>query len=226
MKTVVCTLNIGNFEPEITAITYPRFKALCHKWGAEFFEINEPKYNYPSITMEKFQVVDIWEQTKADYVWFFDADTLVSTDNPPWHELIGRDIVLFNGLDFSPLRWKLDKYALRCREWRRSACTWCVGSSSWNIPDLWQLPTEPWDELMANIFPLKAETDFYTEHEHKNCLIDDFLLTRNMNKFNLKAMTIIDIAKEFGMGNHFFHHQYLNDSADKLAGIKEAMKKI
>ena len=71
MKKLVITLNINNYEPNITELTLPYMRKYSEKIGADFRIITERKYPQYSLNYEKFQLYDI----AADYDWtiFFDA---------------------------------------------------------------------------------------------------------------------------------------------------------
>jgi hypothetical protein len=212
MKTIVVTLNINNYEPAITAITYPKIKAWCLKIDADFAVIDKIKYGKTAV-LEKFQIVDYAKG--YDFAWFIDSDALVSIDNPPWHEMVGRDLVLFCGMDMT-LRWKMNDYFRRCRNWKGSACTWLVGCSSWTIEDLWRLPDD-YDWSVSQIYPLKQET-----RKGDGTLIDDYTLSSNIARFGLHCMTLNEIQQGMNIKHKFFHHLYNLSSEAKLESIKEA----
>lgn len=217
-KIALVTLNIGNFEPELTAITYPRFKAWAHKIGADFIEITEKRINGPTTICEKFQIPEV--SKNYEWTYFLDADALISVNTPPWHEMVGRDTVLFNGTDFF-MRWQMDHYFRRHREWQKSACTWNVVCSEWTRDDLWRVPEEGWEAAIEKITVLTIEN-----LKSAASLLDDYLLSRNIARYGLHVETIIKICAQFNVGNSWYWHAYNVPSEQKLKGMLEAAKTI
>lgn len=209
VKTLVVTLDVGgNYEPEITKITYPRMKAWAHKIGADWAEITENKYPHMPIVMNKFQVPRIAQG--FDWCYFVDADALISINTPPLHEWITKDQVLFWGLDANN-RYKTDNYARRNRQFK-SACTWWILTSDWTRDDLFD-PTLPpnWED---NIVPNKQEN-----LKSVRSLVDDYKLTVNMDRYGLHAITAMELLKSKGLANTYLHHTYNITTEQKLNGV-------
>ena len=82
LKKTIFTVNVDNFAPEVTEITFPYIKAYAHKIGAEFFEITARKNPDKPPAYEKFQIYDLGRLMRNDWNIFFDADTLIHPDYP------------------------------------------------------------------------------------------------------------------------------------------------
>ena len=155
MKKQLVTLDINNYNPEITKWTLPTIKHYAHKIGAELKVITEPVFKQPGfVTYEKFQ---IYELAKGyDWTIFLDIDTLVYPDTPDFSEGVTKDIVLFHGLDVSLNRFRPTNYTRRSGI-LAGACTWNVWCSDWTR-DIWHPMQETtFDECISNIFPTIPE---------------------------------------------------------------------
>lgn len=59
MKKALWVLNVDNYSPDITVITYPLLKAYAKKIRAEFCEITTRKYPAWPVVCEKMQIYDL-----------------------------------------------------------------------------------------------------------------------------------------------------------------------
>jgi hypothetical protein len=220
-QKVVITLNIGNYEPAIRALTIPLMQAYARKIRAEFVEITERKHPDWPIVMEKFQVAEIAKSYGAEWAIFFDADALI---NPEFFDVtvhMKKDTVLFNGRDVSGIRSYPDKYFLRDGR-SIGACDWFAISSDWCYEDLYRFPEGRLEDHLANIFPSNQETQSGCFKDHH--LIDDYTLSRNIARFGLKHDTAIDICGRLGFrnlqtgqgANVFLFHLYNISAEEKL----------
>ena len=133
-KKIILTLNINNYAPEITDVTYPTILAYADKIGADFQVIDQERYDY-SVTANKFQVPRYGKG--YDWIIYLDSDTVVNPNAPDWTAFLDKQDVLFNALDPSPIRFRASPYQKRSRSFR-GACTWCVWASDWTMDDLWK----------------------------------------------------------------------------------------
>lgn len=219
MKKCVVTLNVGNYIPEICALTYPMMKLWANKIGAEWIEITEQKFADTGLPLnvEKFQLSEL--SAHYDYTYFLDCDALVLPDAPDWAEQVNdKSIVLFNGVDNRLDRFKASNYSRRSGS-RIGACTWNVICSDWTGPDLWRPPTD-WS-VCSNI------TLLWSEAKTGNCqqkhLIDDYQLSENIARYGLKVSTINQICKDMGRENQYYEHLYNIDSRQKLLHIRNRL---
>jgi len=221
IKKTVFTLNIGNYAPELTAITYPLMKAYAHKIGAEFFEITERKFpNWP-LTYEKLQIYELGKRLQNDWNIFFDADCMIHPCMPDWTIYLKKDTIAHWGSDVASVRHRFDSYMLRDgRGW--GAANFFAIASDWCL-DLWRpLDVSP-EEAMSHINPTHEEMAFGFRPEH---FIDDYALTNNVARFGLKTAKITDVRDTMdafkGMG--FVVHGFLMTNEVKLQKMVEAIK--
>ncbi len=76
MKKAVYTVNIGNYIPDISAITVPAFKAYAERIGADFIQITERKFSPFAFGYEKMQIYELGKD--YDYNVYFDLDVIIS----------------------------------------------------------------------------------------------------------------------------------------------------
>ena len=215
MKKAVVTLNIGDYEPEITKITYPFLKGYAQKIGAEFIEITERKFPDWPASAEKFQLHEIAPQ--FEHCLFVDADAFIAPDTPDLHEMFNdKSVVFFNGLDNRLDRFKADIYSRRSGS-RVGACTWLVGCTDWTAADLWQPPAD-FDAAVKNISLMWSEAKTgQCQHAH---LIDDYQLSCNIARYGLKVKSVNGLCEELRRNPEWFVHLYNCSSYEKLRAIR------
>jgi hypothetical protein len=217
MKKIILTLNIGNYAPEITAITYPTIRAYAEKIGATFAVIDQHPFQY-SITANKFLVPEYGRG--YDWVIYLDSDTIVNPNAPDWTAFLDKDDVLFYALDTSPLRFRATKYNSRSRSYR-GACTWCVWASDWTVDDLWTPYADEADyrACQAEIFPMVHEANSGVCQASHLC--DDYQLTQNLARFGLHTQTITEMGPKLGITFPSLYHLYAVDNATKVKHLAE-----
>jgi hypothetical protein len=181
MKKLLVTLDI-DYTKKITDITYPYMKSYADKIGADFKIIKERKFPNQPVNIEKFQLYQLSE----DYDWtiFIDADALINPNCPDMTEIYEKDVVIFNGYDLYPTRFKANNYTRRDKR-NISACTWFSVFSDWTR-HLWK-PYKNSKEYVDQIDLLWLEKNFGYSAEH---ILDDYLVSRNIAKYGLKVKTI------------------------------------
>lgn len=216
-KKVLFTLNIGDYAPEITKITYPLLKHYAHKIGAEFFVINTRKFSDWPVTYEKLQIQEIAKGMNKDWFIYIDSDAVIHPDTIDWTAFLKKDTVAHNGRDFASIRWRYNNYFLRDgRNW--GSCNWFTIASDWCL-DLWTPLDIPLKEALDNIYPTAEEGRGTTTNDH---LIDDYALSYNIARFGLKATTILELQKEIGFADSGFHyHLYNMPEEEKIDKIKD-----
>lgn len=223
MKKTVYTLNIGNYAPGITEMTYPYLKGWAEKIGAEFVVITERKFPKWPVTFEKLQVHELSRTNGDDWSIFIDSDALVHPETVDFTEHLPMDTVAHNGSDFANVRWQYDDYFRRDGR-NIGSCTWLCIASRW-CRDLWRpLDDLSLDEALARINPTPRERSGGITREH---LIDDFTMSRNIARYGLKFKTVRDdLLGEIGLPEaEFFWHIYAVSIDQKVAGMKETMKR-
>lgn len=200
MKKTLYTLNIGNYEPEVTALTYPLMRRWANKIGADFVEITERKYPKWPVVYEKFQIYDLAQQNGSDWNIFLDADTLVHPDFWDITAVLTKDVTssAFSS-DFTPVRFKPDKYFMRDGRFIGKG-NWCLVASDWCL-DIWHpLEDLTLEQAVANITPMVMEVNrglFDGSH-----LIDDYVVSRNIARYGLKHVLISQLEQMKGAPTH------------------------
>jgi hypothetical protein len=214
IRKVIYTLNIGNYAPEIRALTFPLMEAFARKIGAEFHVITERRFPDWPIPYEKLQIYALGQDADPpDWNWFLDADTLVSPEMFDPTDHLSKDTVCHNGRDMAGLRWRYDQYFRRDgRHW--GSCNWCTIASDWCL-DLWHpLEDLTMEQAIANIQPTINERSCgVCDPEH---LIDDYTLSRNIARYGLKAATLTDLYAKLGIRVGFLWHKYTLSNAQKV----------
>lgn len=216
LKKELFTLNINNYEPGITRLTYPLMHRYADKIGATFTVINKRKFPEWPIDYEKLQIFELGREHGNDWNFYIDSDAIIHPDffDPTNH--VSKDTVMHNGCDFASMRWSYDGYFLRdgrnigSPNWLAIASDWCL--------DLWH----PLDDLtlpqaLANIHPLKAELECTgrvgTEKDH---LITDYACSRNIARFGLKFETINNLIAKYDPTGGFLFHAYQISTKEKV----------
>jgi len=222
IKKTVFTLNVDNYAPEITELTYPHMKKYADRIGADFFVITERKWpNMPPV-YEKLQIYELAQQMDNDWNIYLDSDALVHPETIDFTTQLSKDTVTHNWKDVAPVRWDLDRYFYRdgrnigSGNWFTIASDWCI--------DLWKpLDDLEYEDALKRIHPTMAEMQAGVQPSH---LIDDFTLSRNIAKYGLKFKTIKGLLKDIDLeGAEFFYHQYLIPNETKVVEIKETIKR-
>jgi len=213
IKKIIYLLNVDNYSPEITDITYPLIQHYAEKIGAEIFMISDRKFKgYPPV-YEKLQIYELAQEHGADWNIYIDSDTLVHPDMPDITTLLPKDTIMHNGIDFAPVRWKYDRFFLRDGR-NIGSCNWFTVASDQCI-ELWKpLDDLTMEEAIANIFPIQDELRTVIKPSH---LLDDYTLSRNIAKYGLKVTTFLDIMAKNGLQNSsFLWHEYQLSTAEKV----------
>jgi len=221
LKKTVFTLNVDNYAPEITELTYPLIKHYAHKIGAGFHIINERKYpGWPPV-YEKLQIYDLAQEMGNDWNIYIDSDALIHPDFIDITNHLAKDTVAHNGRDPAGHRWRYDRFFLRDGR-HIGSCNWFTIASDWCI-DLWKpLDDMTLEEAVQNIFPTVAESNTVIKPDH---LIDDYVLSRNIAKHGLKFTTFIDILSDLGCKNPgFLWHLYTIPIEEKVVKMRQVLK--
>lgn len=223
-RKIVVTLNIGDYQPAIRALTFPLMQHYAQKIRAEFVEITERKFPDWPIVMEKFQVAEVAKRYGAEWAIFFDADALVNPECFDFTVYMDKSQVMFNGKDVSGVRSYPDQYFRRDGR-NIGACDWFCISSEWNYEDLYSFPTGTLDDYLPNIFPSNEETQSGCFKDHH--LIDDYILSRNIARFGLHHTTAQQVCHDIGYRNPqtglghnpYLWHVYNMPEAEKLTNM-------
>lgn len=220
LKKTLYTLNVDNYAPEITRLTYPWMKRWAKRIGADFHVIRTRKWPKMPPVYEKLQIYELAQKHKNDWSIYLDGDALVHPETIDFTEHISKDTVMHNRKDVAPVRWDLDRYFLRdgrnigSGNWLAIASDWCL--------ELWKpLEDLTYAEALKRIHPIIPEVRAGIVPSH---LIDDFTVSRNIAQYGLKFKTVRDLLKEIDLPEaDFFHHEYLITTAEKVANIKNIL---
>ncbi len=217
-KKIIYLLNIDNYAPEITAITYPLIERYAKKIGAEIIQITERKFpDFPPV-YEKFQIYELCKQNPADWYIYIDSDAVLHPDLFDITAVISKDTVFQVGTDFSPVRSKPNNFMLRDGRWI-GTCNWFTVFSDWCIdlfnPDIGMTR----EEILEHCFVTNLE-HFIFDRKH---LIDDYILTSNVARYGLKRKDWTTLVKELGYPeyNDFFYHEYLIPTDEKIIRLRD-----
>ena len=220
MGKTIYLLNIDNYAPELTALTYPHIEFYADKIGAEIRVISERKFPEWDVDYEKLQIHTLAEQRDDEWSIYIDSDALVHPELPDVTTLIPRDTVAHNGADFAGIRWRYDEYFMRDGR-NIGSCNWFAVASNW-CRDLWRPLEMTFDEAVSNITVSVEERHANVTREH---LVSDYALSRNIARFGLKFTALSDIWPRVGLeGAGFFHHEYTIPLSEKIEHISQKVK--
>lgn len=215
MKKTLYTLAVNDYAPQITAITFPLLKNWANKIGAEFFVIKDRKYPDLPPVYEKFQIYDLSKEHDNDWNIFLDADTLVHPDMFDVTAILSKDFTSSGFVsDFSPIRFKPDKYFLRDGRFIGKG-NWCLIASDW-CTDIWlplHLQGMIFEEVIKDISPTCSESNTVIKKEH---LIDDYLVSHNIARFGLKHILISELEAARRIPSGHLWHEYRVDMKQKV----------
>jgi hypothetical protein len=207
-KKVVYTLNIGNYAPAITEMTYPLIQRYADKIGADFQIIATRQFPEWPVVYEKLQIYELGQSN--DWNIYIDSDAVVHPDMFDLTDHLNKNTVLHNGRDMAGNRWRYDRFFRRDGR-HIGSCNWFTVASNLCI-DLWKpLDDLTLEQAVANISPVWSEQSGIIEPSH---LIDDYTLSRNIAKFGLKFDTLIEMqARMNDKAGYLFHLYNLPEEA-------------
>lgn len=220
MKKTVYTLNIDNYEPQITELTYPFLRHWAKKIGAEFYVIKTRRWpNFPPV-YEKFQIYDLSREHHNDWSLYVDSDALLHPDLFDITVHLEKDTCFHYSKDMASLRWRYDHYFLRDGR-NIGSGNWFTGASDW-CRDLWHpLEDLTLEEAIANINPIVNEENHKIEPAH---LIDDYVCSRNIARYGLKFITYLELQRAVGDGGQYHWHQYTRTKDEKIGFIRQTIR--
>jgi len=225
-------LNIGQYAPAITRLTYPFINLYAKRIGATVHPITERKFPEWPVVYEKLQIFELAKQTGSDWNIYIDSDALIHPECPDFTVYLSKGTVLFYRFDNSLLRFKADEYFYRNGRYI-SPGNWFTIASDLCL-DLWHPLELTLQETMARITPTPKELAFGMTAEH---LVDDYALAQNLSRFGFQFKSGQQICKEYGfdgvpvyrdgqdnLASEFFYHEYLLSVEEKAGKIAERIK--
>lgn len=218
MKKVIYVLNVDNYAPEITALTYPLMRRYAEKIGADIRIITERRFpDFPAV-YEKMQIAELGKDN--DWSIYFDSDTLIHPDTFDFTEHMRKDTVMHHGADLAGNRWKYDRFFRRDGRHIGSG-NWCAAASDWCAPEFWAPLTDlAFTDAVKNIQPTQTELTAGITAAH---LIDDYTMSRNIAKYGLKFTTFFEILRAAKHSGEYFWHQYLVNNEEKVKQMNEVL---
>jgi hypothetical protein len=222
MKKTIYTLQVDNYMPEMTKITFKYMQIYADKIGANFKVITERKFPDMPVTYEKFQIYEIGQEDGNDWNIYLDADAFINPEAIDFTNFINKDTVLNYNKDFSNIRFRHDKYFTRdgrnigCGNWFTVVSDLCI--------DLWKpLDDITVNQAIENIYPVMQERTLIGMK--KDHLIDDYVTSRNVAKYGLKHTTVVKLVEDYKLPSHFFWHDYKMKPEEKLTFLKDIIEK-
>lgn len=220
VKKTIYTVNVDNYAPELTELTYPFIRRYAQKIGAEFYIISERKSPSMPPVYEKLQIYDLCQEHGNDWNIYIDSDALVSPDLFDVTVHLAKDTVLHYNMDQASIRWRYDHYFWRDGR-NIGSGNWFTVGSDW-CRDLWHpLEDMTLEEAVSRIYPINNEIQEGIAPSH---LIDDYILSRNIAKYGHKFMTFLKLQEEIGDHGAYFFHQYTLTMEEKVQRTRQCIR--
>jgi len=220
MKSIYL-LNINNYAPELTALTYPFIEEYANKIGAEIYKITERRFPEWDVDFEKLQIYELSKERGDEWSIYIDSDALIHPETLDVTELLSKDTVAHNGADMALVRWKYDNYMRRDGR-HIGSCCWLMVASDW-CRDFWTPMSDMTpEEAYKNISITVEEANTVIKAEH---LITDYTVSRNIARYGLKFKALNELWPEVGLPEaNFFYHEYTVPLDEKIANIKKKIE--
>ena len=194
MKKLLVTLNIGDYDREITNITFPYMKEYAKNIGADFHVITERKFPDFPLMLEEFQMYEF--SNSYDWIIFLDGDCLINPNGKDLTKLVDDDVVLIAKHN-SPVHHFFPndiegKYNL---QYYAPFFFLVFHKNSRDCVKPYANPYDYYNHINLNsshpeMISYMKIRNHLTEKEIKDTLIDEFLLTLNLHKYNIKTASI------------------------------------
>ena len=183
-------LNIGNFFPELTELTYPTIEAFAKRIKSDINIITKRKISPDNVLAEKIQVYE--DGKEYDYNIFLDLDLLIHPQCYNPFQNIPKLHVAFKDAYYADEFFKLDEYFKNDdRNVGASAC--CVFTTR-ETHHIWK----PIDDLTLE------QINNNILQDRKN--IDEYTLSRNLAKYSIKYTAAYPI-EQYNLMLHLGHYQ-------------------
>jgi len=225
MKKLLVTLNINDYDKEITELTFPFMKEYAQNIGADFHIIKERKFLNLSVMLEKFQIYDI----SKDYDWiiYLDSDCIINPKTKDLTSLVEKDRVLISG--YVPpghhFHYKNieGKYNL---QYYAPFYFLVFHKNSRDCVKPYKNVKQYRDYINLNsshpemIQYMKIKSDII-DGDIKMSMLDEFFLTLNLHKYNIKTAALKKDFSELDVVAH------ISDSKEaKIKHIKNSIKQL
>jgi hypothetical protein len=225
MKKLLVTLNIGDYDKEITDLTFPYMRQYAQNIGADFYIIKERKVPDLDINLEKFQLYDIC--LEYDWIIFLDGDCLINSKGIDLTKLVEEDRVLIAKYNppthhFHPENIE-GKYNL---QYYAPFFFLVFHKNSRNCVKPYENPLNYYNHI--NFESTNEEFQQYFKNKNlpkiedlNGIFLDEFLLTLNLHRYNIKTASLHEDFPELNMIAH------TSDARDvKIQNLKSSIKKL
>jgi hypothetical protein len=228
MKKLLVTLNISDYDKEIAELTFPYMREYAKNIGADFHIITERKFPDFPLMLEEFQMYE-FSQT-YDWIIFLDGDCLINSKGIDLTTLVEKDRVLIAKYNppthhFHPENIK-GQYNL---QYYAPFFFLVFHKNSRDCVRPYSNPYDYYEHIDLNSTHPEMKTymkirTHLTEKEIKDTLIDEFLLTLNLHRYNIKTASLQEDFPELNMIAHIsdardIKIQHLNNSIKQLKKI-------
>ena len=225
MKKLLVTLNINDYDKEITELTFPYMKEYAQNIGADFHIIKERKFPDFPLMLEEFQMYEFAET--YDWIIFLDGDCLINPKAVDLTTLVEEDRVLiqkyaYPNHHFYPENIK-GKYNLK---FYAPFFFLVFHKNSRDCVKPYQNPYDYYEYI--NLDSTHPEMKTYmnirthlSEKEIKGTLIDEFLLTLNLHRYNIKTASLQEDFPELSIIAHTSNARDI-----KIKRLKNSIKQL
>lgn len=218
IKKTIYTLDVDNYAPEMTEITFPFMKRYADKIGAEFHVITDRRFPDAPPTYEKFQIYELAREHKNDWSIFFDADVLIHPDLLDVTSRTPKDTVVVIGTGCSACWYRLNEFSLRDGRYA-STGNWFSAVSDWCL-DYWHPLDIPLETAVKDIFISANDVKRGTTPRH---MIDEYTATRNIARYGLKYFKLIDLDSA-SFSPLLMHHYVGIPTPEKVAKFRATLQ--
>lgn len=225
MKKLLVTLNINDYDKEITDFTFPYMRQYAQNIGADFHIITERKFPDLDINFEKFQMYEFFKT--YDWIIFLDADCLINPKGVDLTTLVEENRVLIAKYNspthhFYPKNVE-GKYNLH---YYASFFFLVFHKNSRDCVKFYKNPLDYYKYINFN----STNKDFKKYFIDKNLpeikklngiFLDEFLLTLNLHRYNIKTASLQEDFPELNIIAHTSHKRDI-----KIKHLKNSMKHI
>lgn len=225
MKKLLVTLNIGDYDRDITSLTFPHMEQYAKNIGADFHIITERKFPDFPLMLEEFQMHEFSET--YDWIIFLDGDCLINPRAVDLTTLIEEDRVIIAKYNppshhFHPENIE-GKYNFK---YYAPFFFLVFHKNSRNCVKPYENPYDYYGHINLDSTDPEMETyieirTHLTEKEIKDTLIDEFLLTLNLHRYNIKTASL---QEDFPKLNIIAHTS--DTKENKIKKLKENIKKL
>lgn len=222
MKKLLVTLDIDDYDKEITELTFPYMRKYCQNIGADFHIIRERKFPNLPLMLEEFQMYDI--ANNYDWIIFLDADCLINPKGVDLTKLVKEDtaiIAKYNSPEHHFYSKNIEnKYNL---QYYAPFFFLTFHKSLKNCVKPYKNPYDYYKYINLNSSNVEMKKymeirNNLTEKEIKDTLIDEFLLTLNLHKHDIKTVSLQENFPELKIISH------ISDTKDfKIKHLKKSI---